>query len=578
MKNLSKTVLLAALAGIFLLSCGGKPEGDDKPDEIPQLEDDFRLLTDKDKYYPFDALFISVDGVGLTAPTFPVAFGDKTLIAARQEDGSFLIFVPDMPPGKYQIVMNILELRGSGEIEIIPLPTVNNPQAVLEELENEINSIIALLVEQPDEPDFTLDDDELELLGDIVNEFNTLFASLTNQEKILFVQYWNANPHLYQLDDVEVYSLLKSSSTSEIFNRGTKEFGLFLIKKILPITMSGTAVALLITIPDPTFVTKLMALAAGALLLKQLIEVKRAVLKYFDNTVVPVWDNIISPLGAMAKMNNDFDYIFYKGVPKDIDVTVTYRTICADDINTGDADLKTVVENLEKFQDAWGMVDDVVSSIKRLFGFKGGMGARPQRLQNIKDYKTETVVIDASQVDIIMSEVNVWCCCRHYVPNGAKMSIWWTTCGFDGQYDDFNDDHATFTLETYVEGKKLILEKYSAIIRYPVLHKISVSDIQPEIYYSQSPELTTYGSVVIQGNFINHVPEHITIRDRRLMAEGAEGMVFATPVVDGVDGDYRHTLSLPAGRYRVSPSARDTSLYVYRGDYIEFEVPRNTVN
>ena len=531
----SKTVLVAVLAGGFLLGCARTPE--EEPFEEP-TQDDFRLLTDKDKYYPYDALFISVDGVGLTAPTFPVAFGDKTFIATQQEDGSFLIFVPDLPPGIYAIVMNILELRGSGEVEIIALPAVDNPQALLEELENEINSIIAVIEEQNAELELTLGDEERELLEDMVNEFNSIFASLTNAEKIQFAQYWNANPQFYQFDDEEAFSLIKSSlSTMEVLRRGTKEFGLFLIKKILPITMAGTSMALLIAIPDPTFVTKLMAIAAGAVLLKQFIEVAAALEKFKKQTVAPVWDNVVSrwQTGARVKMNDDFDLILYRGVPKEIDLIVTYRTICADDVNTDDEELKVVVENLEKFQDAWSMADDIISSIKRLFGFKGGMGNRPDRLEDIKNYETETVVIDASKISFYDENNSI------FYPNsftfldrgetfrlganGTKMTITWNTLPQNYPYVKSNDDF-TSRFGFVEDGYMYVLRNYSVSVRYPVEVITTITDVKPYIIdYRTEPPTITMGSFTIEGSVTNHAPEHITIVERGFLVNREDPIV-----------------------------------------------------
>jgi len=399
--------LTICLVGVIFLSCETSNNGDENE---PFEEQTMTMTADKESYYPFDIVKLDVSAT-LDAEQYEGKCGTEKIAAVKLEEdeaGYPLMFVVPNVLGKQKVTLTINGQMAKTEIFIQELPQVSNPTEIINNLKTEINSVIANL---DNLSDTLLTVENRELIGDMVNEFNSILAQMSAEDKALFARYYNrhAAEYLNEEDDIQQAGL-KSTTDDEFVNLPQIENLLtekrYLVKQIVLIGTLGYAFHCLLTVPDPTFFTKLAAIADGVILIERVVNFKSRIVKLVNEPNIPIeyWDGNpnYSPSNNVSNVLKsptayDFDIENYGEVH--IPFSILFRTMYSEDANSVEYGSPlgqltvAIVQSVKKFQNTWDEAERLINKVKSLFGFRGNLSGKPQRLEQVNNYKTEEVLL-----------------------------------------------------------------------------------------------------------------------------------------------------------------------------------------
>ena len=129
-----KKIVLAVLLGAFFLACVEKDKPEPVPEPVPQI---LTATFDQTEYFPFDAITIMLSEKA-TGQEYNGTLGYTPVTAVRMDDSTLVMLTPDLPTGDYTLTIPFSdkpnEKKVEGRLRIKPLPTVENPDAVIEEI------------------------------------------------------------------------------------------------------------------------------------------------------------------------------------------------------------------------------------------------------------------------------------------------------------------------------------------------------------------------------------------------------------------------------------------------------------
>ena len=500
--NFSKTFLVAALAGIFLLSCTGKPD-DDEPIVEPQ-EVDIWLDFDVRTAYPFDLVSI-IDEMGeLPQTTYTGTIGDVEITVQRQEeDGKLAFTVPLLDGGDYAVVLENGKERAEGMLHILSYPTVEEPQAVIDEINGYLSNIVSDIENELSMEGQTLDPELYQLFVGFSSEYNRLMAELTDAEKMYVAQYWAANPELFSFfanDENNPFrtqsnSISKSGMTaSDIFGKIRSAETKFVLFVAAMSALAGIEGVNTYNQHAPSKVV--IAAAAGAALVGVLFFASKELNNLLETSIFPeeVY-TFVSSMGAsgtrhamqtttapnnIRRQADDYDFTFYWGVPVNFNFSMSFRTLYADDINTTSPTVRNIVNAIAKLQEYRDMIDAKIIVIKSFFGFGGGLGEPAKKLENITTYKKgETLDVEPSYVSMHTGPtIELFPPLYTAVPPFFDINIW--------RWSDFYNNDDLFNIKMTFNLYFHTLDEYQAFQRtysvkvignYLELHTPTVSNI-----------------------------------------------------------------------------------------------------
>jgi uncharacterized protein (TIGR02145 family) len=207
---------------------------------------------------------------------------------------------------------------------------------------------------------------------------------LTDLEKQQFASFIIANPLLFGNDSIQ-------TKNAGAYLEGFIDF---MKANILKVMIAGGSFYLSFTAPEPTGVTKVIALASAAYLVKKIAELGMKVLEIYEHNVVAEQSSLTVSRSEELVFLNHEEIMF--------DVKIKYRTIYKEDISTTNTLLKEVISLIHKFLDYRTKVDTFIIEFKNLFNISGGgLSPGPKRVSEIESTSSSEVDGDGNLVDII---------------------------------------------------------------------------------------------------------------------------------------------------------------------------------
>ena len=409
--GIHKKALFATLISVALLltSCF---KSEEKLPEMPPEEQFISIHFDVHEVYSFDLVTILGGLDYLTETSYTGTMGDSTIIANKQEDGNLAFKVPlFISSGNMDVVFQIGDIKAIGNLFLLSYSEVENPQTVIDEVTDFVNTVVAYLENEMNETGETLDTEELQLFTELTEEFNRLMSQFTEAEKIYLAQYWAAHPELLNWltnDDNDPNSVQTKNIASILAKMKTAE-GKF-VRKVVACGILVGAVGVATFAPEAT-VSKAIAIVASSALIATLISARKELnallgTKIFPQSVIPsIFDEKSATMKNYTQNQTEgYDYTFYWHMPVTFEFSINYRTLYAEDAGWAGAQnsvIGSIITNIFTFHEYWSKVDGVVSGIKSFFGFGGGLGQKPKKLDEVTTFQTG----DIEKVEPYMADI-----------------------------------------------------------------------------------------------------------------------------------------------------------------------------
>jgi len=190
LKNKSRKAVTALLMTLFVFAC---VESDTPEPKV------ITATFDKTEYYPFDAVVIQLPEK-VTKQEYSGTLGNNPVTVVRMSDSTLVMLAPDLPAGVYPLTLPDGEKADArkiqGSLRIKPLPTVDNPEEVI----GEIQTMFA----QTTDDAKASKNPNAELLEGLAKLFNEELAKLSPSERKQFAAWWQAHPELNDVPDMEL--------------------------------------------------------------------------------------------------------------------------------------------------------------------------------------------------------------------------------------------------------------------------------------------------------------------------------------------------------------------------------------
>ena len=403
-KNSFKKVVLAALLGVFFFAC---VEKDTPPEPEPQV-----LLAkfDQTEYFPFDAIAITLSEKA-TKQEYNGTLGDTPVTAYRMNDTTLVVMAPDMQAGDYQLTIPLSdkpnEKKAQGRIRIKPLPTVDNPDVVIEEITTTFAQIATSAKEEND-PDAAL-------IEWVVNSINTELAKLSPAERRQLAAYLAAHPELNYAPDIE-----PRTSFSEIKTKFRRDYvNYFNNFHSLRDAIAKFSFTYLIALCAPNPVTIIISGFSLANLIMYAKDTNNAHKQLVADPFIALTDSLNSGKMFMVKsqqvtgINNHsggivltngdlYDVTLKNGESLLFNPQIDIRSIAAQDI-TGAAppEAKEIISSTSSFLSFWNeLLDNIIKVTADLL-----LSGSPKDISTITTPIVETVTIDDWSLQIVSGDV-----------------------------------------------------------------------------------------------------------------------------------------------------------------------------
>ena len=384
-----KKIVLAVLLAAFFLACVEKDKPEPVPEPVPQV---LTAMFDKTEYFPFDFVEIQLSERA-AREEYSGTLGDNPVTAVRMTDSTLVMMTPDLPAGEYLLTIPVSDKPNERNIQsrlrIKPLPTVENPDAVIEEITATFADMLAV-AEQENNPN-------VEVLKALEVAFDELISQLSDAERQQFASLWQA-----QFD--EMFNFVQLRATVEERKREVNELiydirsNIADVNKCIKWFAIWTSVAVY---PDPF--TRTMGLTfAGCTLIKGIYHfVQLFTLESRLKSYAFIVGNKI-----VLKSAGEYDYIISNGESLIFSPEIDIRSITAEDRGSSSTAID-VISVLDSFLDVW---NEIQASISKLPDFLKtavpGLGGRPQSVSAIQSpFTTETVTLDDWSLEIVSGNV-----------------------------------------------------------------------------------------------------------------------------------------------------------------------------
>jgi len=396
---------MAALLGVFFLACVEKDKPE--PEPIPEPEPVPQVLTakfDQTEYFPFDAIAITLSEKA-TGQEYNGILGDTPVTAVRMNDTTLVVMAPDLPAGDYTLTIPISEKPNEkkleGRLRIKPLPTVENTDSVIEEINTMFTQAIAEAK--------LLNDPNAALIESLVKNFNDELEKLTAAERLQFAAYWLTLSEINGVNDIELR--LSLSEVSSSFRKNVDNYVLkvttlggairkftlsgivaYAIPNPFTIALTGYFLARLVVLARETIDAYMYIIEEPFIAVKEMLSFSQSV-DYFNNRIGEI----------QLTSGPPYDYTLKNGESFTFNPQVKIRSITAEDYSpSAPADAKSVISSTDLFISYWNdLLDNLIKFASNLL-----LSGNPQSISEIKTpKKEETVTLDDFTIEIVYGEV-----------------------------------------------------------------------------------------------------------------------------------------------------------------------------
>ncbi|PLX08419.1 MAG: hypothetical protein C0596_06050 [Marinilabiliales bacterium] len=361
--------------------------------------------------------------------------------------------VPNLSAGSYNLIVEGDNYEGELDLSIASLAPIANPTQVISGVTDGFNTIISDLQTEASDAGTTLDTETEALVNNLIDEYESIYAQLSESEKEDLAHFIEENGDIF-------------SSSSKIDTKMTQEtyqsYNDYLFNQLPKIAFSGASLGLLLTAPDPTFLTKAAAAIAAIYLIKTLKQTGYQLIKMYGENAI-AHDSQLS--------NGKSDFTFGNDDPVTLNIQTTYRSIYNADASSPYSVITSIISFANSFNSWWIKIDGFISSIKSLFGFSnGGLEGKPEEVSEIDSYTTNQIA-GASQYASISGISN----------SNVSYNMSTTTNGITLTFhtDAAEDQTFNFTY-TFTEAGYTISKTYSAIVSSDINAEFSGSPTEIE--------------------------------------------------------------------------------------------------
>ncbi len=352
-------------------------------DDLLGGEENEEIYLNTSKFDPvaFEIITLWAD-VGLPEENeFFGTFGDIDVTAVQSQSGKLYFMIPDVEPGEYSLTLNIGESEGFTSFTVVASSIVDNPDEVIDNVITDVNESIQYLETLETQTGEQMGEQDKLLLSNTISEMNSIYSTLSSTEKQQVASFIATNPELF----------------SEITSKGVQsgalleEFKDFMSKNMIKVMLAGSTFYLSFTAPEPTGVTKFLALAAGAYLFKKVLDLKMHILNIYSESVVAEY----------TELNERSEFVFLNHEEIMFDVKVSYRTMYKEDMSTTIPLLQEVIGLIDNYINYWDKINGYITSFKSKFNISGGgLTGTPQRVSEIQTYTSKDVDGNGDLVEI----------------------------------------------------------------------------------------------------------------------------------------------------------------------------------
>ena len=355
------------LAGIVVFSGCDKNNGSNN-DNNPTTDEILQLTFDKPEYYPFDLVFVQLPEA-IAANQYNGSIGAHTITARYFSESTWVFAMPDLTTGEYTLSLQIENSKAEGKLKIIALPTVENPEAVIEEIKTAFTQFTEELTQtgDPNAP----------LVTNLADYFNKQLSQMTQTERQRFAAIWQMHPEFRELPDTDDLRSIgsKLSATLSIVTTFTRDL----------IIVSGCIYAFDHSLTSFMLAPNIIsaAICSGAALVgyQHITKIKINIKRIFNQAFIPLEE--IS--ASLLKSASAYDFTLKNGETLAFNVKMTFRSITAKDIGSSLVPdvVSEIVEGANQFQSLWDMLANCINTLRSYIGFSDGMTDRPQTVSEI---------------------------------------------------------------------------------------------------------------------------------------------------------------------------------------------------
>ena len=352
--------------GFSLWSCK------DEPNNEPPAT--MEITFNKTEYYPFDAVLVQLPEAA-TAQEYTGELSGSPITAHRCADSTLVIALPDLAAADYTLSLKIGNDRAEGKFKVKTLPTVANPEAVIDEIKTSFVEILSAAAENnfPNISQFET----------LVEVFNEEIGKMTEAQRRQFAAYWQANPELhYSPDENEIES--KSLRLDELakaslnyvrsISRLNRAWTLFWVS-------SGAA---LYTGGNPFILAVWAASMVNIVYLKEVADVngKKAI-------IAPSFKEVITDAtwtvtkSSMSLKNSTKDVTLKNGDRFTAAVMIEYRSITDKDIG-GTKEANDISVSSNTHSSIWNKLSGAVDELRKKISKISPLTGQPLTVSEIK--------------------------------------------------------------------------------------------------------------------------------------------------------------------------------------------------
>ncbi len=417
------TFLLLATITISNLSCD-KVFGEDE--EIP----DTYLNASQQNAIPYKIISLWSDEGIPADEEFTGTFGELEITVCQTEPALLHFMIPDVNPGSYNLTINFGDYEGYTDLTIELSQPISNPDEIVNNVITGANQSLQFLESVENQTGQQVSEHEKLFITNTISEMNSVFATLSTSEKQEFASFIIANPELFG------FGGSRTIASGEIL----EGFRDFMKTNMLKIMIAGGSFYLSFTAPEPTGLTKIIALASGVYLVKKVLELGMTVLEIYDASVVAEQSELTAGRSELVFLNHE-EIMF--------DVKVTYRTIYKEDINTTIPLLQEVISLIHNYLDYRDKIDGYIIKFKSLFNISGGgLNPGPNRVSEIQTTTSNEIDGDGNLVNIIdINNTNVKVAI-------TGRDVGWIIARFSTCEDEYQNFNFTYTYDDPVVDDK----------------------------------------------------------------------------------------------------------------------------
>jgi hypothetical protein len=351
---------------------------------------------DKSQYYPFDVVTVQLSET-TQAERYTGTIGGHEVEAIRFEESKLAVALPDLSAGEYTLSLQIGDKKADGNLRIVALPAVENPDEVIAEVQTTFDEVLAQAqgADDPDAPFFE----------ELAEVFDERFAGLSADERQQFAAQWQTRyQSLYapevanravtrgwlsdRMDAVTQLNLLYAGNVTNY----SIAVGVFAVSAIVAVTTSWAGsgeIAAVICILDLVYMKILKSENAG---------MQRRIL---DAIFMPIQDEL-----ATLSRAGTYDYTFSNGASQTFSPQITLRSIYAADVTgSAPAPAKEFIGTTDRFISSWDKLVSAVDQLRETFGIGSPMTGRPQSVSEVTAPLTEKITPDEWTLHILSGNV-----------------------------------------------------------------------------------------------------------------------------------------------------------------------------